>query len=113
MVTLTVQIRVTDERWIRLLSRLREGECTVDDLAEIRKLVLTLNDEDVMDLTASPWSDAVLATPRHAVRTRRNNAMLQKHCVRTGHGRYVVLAEDTIGVERTALSIIDRVSAAR
>jgi hypothetical protein len=48
MVTLTVQIRVTDERWIRLLSRLREGECTVDDLAEIRKLVLTLNDEDVI-----------------------------------------------------------------
>ncbi len=79
-----------------ILQRSRTGDCTTDDIVEIRKLVLGNPECNIPDFTHPPWSDAILITPRNAVRTLWNNAMLKSFCRRTGHIRYVLYAYDTL-----------------
>ncbi|KAF7985887.1 hypothetical protein HWV62_43768 [Athelia sp. TMB] len=74
-----------------------EGDCTEEDIAELEKLVISESANNIPDLDADPWCDAVLVTPRNAVREAWNKAALRKHCKRTGHILYEVPAEDTAG----------------
>jgi hypothetical protein len=94
VVILREQVRVRDVTWMNILSRLRVGECTDEDIAEIRRLVLTNPQCDVPDFSKAPWKDAILVTPRHSVREAWNSASLKRHCRETKNPRYIVHAED-------------------
>lgn len=48
-------MRVTDDVWTGILSRLRVGDCTENDIDEVQKLVLTNPDCEVPDFTAALW----------------------------------------------------------
>ena len=73
-------MRVTDDVWTGILSRLRVGDCTENDIDEVQKLVLTNPDCEVPDFTAALWCDATLITPRNVVKDLWNSAALEKHC---------------------------------
>lgn len=96
VVILREQMRITDEIWTGILSRLRVGECTEDDIREVQKLVLTSPTCEIPDFTTSPWCDATLITPRNATKDLWNAASLERHCQRSGNRRYIVSAEDTV-----------------
>ena len=95
VILLTEQMRIHDRQWISILDRSRTGDCTSDDIAEIRKLVLTNPDCDVPDFSRPPWNDVILVTPCNGVRSIWNERALEAHCRRTGHTHYIVYAEDT------------------
>jgi PIF1-like helicase len=96
VVILSEQMRMTDGVWTGLLSRLRVGECTQEDIREVRKLVLTDPSCEVPNFNVAPWCDATLITPRNATKDLWNTAALERHCRRSGNRRYVVASEDTI-----------------
>lgn len=58
VVILHEQMRITDDFWSGLLSRLRVGECTEEDIKEVQKLVLTDHACDIPDFLTFPWSEA-------------------------------------------------------
>ena len=94
VVWLQEQIRVKDEVWTGILSRLRIGRCTEEDIRTIRGLILNSRDCPQTDFTCLPWSEAVLVTTRHTVREAWNAARLKQHCRKTGNRRYIVSSED-------------------
>jgi hypothetical protein len=96
VVILREQMRVTDDVWTGILSRLRVGDCTEDDINEVRKLVLTNPECDIPDFTKAPWCDATLITPRNAVKDLWNAAALERHCRSSGNRKYIITAEDTL-----------------
>lgn len=97
VVLLTEQMRVTDEVWRRVLTRLRNGEMRQEDIAILRSLVL-MNPECLpTDFTSDLWRDACLVTPRHSVRERWNDAAVERLSLETGAQRFIVCAENTIG----------------
>jgi len=67
VIILRKQNRIHDEVWTRILGRLRVGECNVNDINEINKLVLTHNECDRLDFNSPLWCNAMLVTPRHSV----------------------------------------------
>ena len=85
VVILREQMRITDEVWTAILSRLRVGECTEEDISEVRKLVLSNPACDMPDFTRAPWCDATLITPRNATKDLWNAAALERHCRMTGN----------------------------
>jgi hypothetical protein len=96
VVILREQMRITDMVWTGILSRLRVGECTEDDIKEVQKLVLTNPGCEIPDFTTAPWCDATLITPRNATKDLWNAAALEKHCRTTGNRKYIISAEDTL-----------------
>lgn len=61
------------------------------------------------DISRDPvWREAVLVTPRHAVRRRWNAAALRRHCARTGHQLYRCPADDRIAGR--PLSLVEQYS---
>ena len=96
VVILREQMRVTDETWSGILSRLRVGECTKEDMDEVQKLVLTNPRCDIPDFPTAPWCDATLITPRNATKDLWNSAALEGHCRRSGNHKYIISAEDTV-----------------
>ncbi|KAF8817657.1 hypothetical protein BYT27DRAFT_7074195 [Phlegmacium glaucopus] len=96
VVILWEQMRVTDEIWTAILSRLRVGECTEDDINEVQKLVLTNPECEKPDFTTAPWCDATLITPRNAAKDAWNSAAVERHCRMSGNRKYIICAEDTI-----------------
>jgi hypothetical protein len=95
VINLCQQIRVTDFIWTEILGRARIGACTSDDLAEIRRLVLTSTDCSVPDFSVDPWKNAVLITPRNSVQIRWNNRATEKHCLLSGETMFICPAEDS------------------
>jgi len=67
VINLTQQWHIRDSRWIEIIQNARQGECTQEDIEEIRKLVIARPGCDVPDFTKEPWNDAILVTPRNAV----------------------------------------------
>lgn len=94
VVKLEEQMRIQDQHWQDILQRSRTGDCTGEDIAEIRKLILTNPLCDVPNFSESPWNDAVLVTPRNGVRTFWNEQMLETHCRKTGEVHYIFYARD-------------------
>ena len=60
------------------------------------KLVITNPECEATDFDHLPWSEALLVTPRHAVRRHWNAATMHKHCHKTGHQLFICAAGDTI-----------------
>jgi PIF1-like helicase len=96
VVVLREQMRCMDAIWTGILSRLRVGDCTEDDIGEVQKLVLTNAACDIPDFTTSPWCDAILITPRNATKDLWNSAAVERHCRMSGNRKYIISAEDTI-----------------
>ena len=94
VIKLEEQMRVRDQVWQDILRRSRTGDCTGEDIAEIRKLILTNPQCEVPNFSESPWDDAVLVTPRNGVRTFWNEQMLDSHCRKTGEVHYIFYARD-------------------
>lgn len=109
VVILREQRRIEDASWMGILRRARTGDCTSDDIDEIRKLVVTEPDCNIPDFHEEPWSSAILVTPRHGVRNPWNEAAIERHCASTGNTLYTFDAEDTVGKDRTTLSMEQRV----
>jgi hypothetical protein len=111
VVILREQMRITDDVWTGILSRLRVGECTENDIKEVQKLVLTDPACEIPDFSTSPWCDATLITPRNATKDLWNSAALERHCRATGNRKYIISAEDTnketggVPDQRTKLAI--------
>jgi PIF1-like helicase len=110
VVELTEQMRIRDLVWDSILQRSRTGDCTRDDIAEIRNLVLDNKKGNVPNFDIPPWNDYLLVTPRNGVRTFWNAAMLNCHCQRSGQVRYVVYADDNI--EKRPLTLKERLAVA-
>ena len=83
VINLMQQWRIRNSRWMEILQNAQQGECTQEDIEEIRKLVITRPGCDVPDFTKEPWNDAVLVTPQNAVHAAWNQAALRKHCTET------------------------------
>jgi hypothetical protein len=62
VIKLDQQIRVHDLGWNEILQRTRTGDCTNQDIASIKKLVLTNPECDIPDFARPPWSDTILVT---------------------------------------------------
>ena len=92
---LTQQMQITDKPWMDILDRARYGECTREDLDEIRKLVLTEWRCNIPDFGSPPWDNAVLITPRNVVQIRWNAEAVLKHCRSTGSVLYISPAKDS------------------
>ena len=99
VIRLEEQMRIHDPTWVGILQRTRTGDCTSDDITEIRKLVLTNPYCEIPDFTKAPWNDTILVTSRNSVRVGWNSSALKSHCKSTGHTRYVLVADDRINGE--------------
>ena len=96
VVQLNKQIRVQDPIWQDILQHVRYGNCRRQHIDFIKNLIVTNPNCPPTNYATSPWKDARLVTPRHAVRTLWNSAAIKKHCTEGGHRLYVSPAEDTI-----------------
>lgn len=94
VVKLEEQMRIVDPEWDAILKRARTGDCTEQDIEELKKLVLTSPFCDVPDFTTAPWNDAVLVTPRNGARVYWNEQKVIQHCHSTGHTHFIVYARD-------------------
>jgi hypothetical protein len=82
VVILRAQFRNKDQEWRGVLTRSRNGKCTPEDLTMIRLLIPKDCQERVF--CVPPWSEAVLVTPRRAVRDKWNEQASRAHCLRSG-----------------------------
>ncbi|KAG2750955.1 hypothetical protein P692DRAFT_20727611 [Suillus brevipes Sb2] len=82
VINLSQQIRITDPVWLDILGRARIGACTSEDLSEIRRLVLTMEDCKVPDFSVAPW-------------IRWNNRATEKHRAQSGEVLFICPAEDS------------------
>ncbi|KAF8589174.1 hypothetical protein K439DRAFT_1286976, partial [Ramaria rubella] len=103
LVLLDQQVRVSDVAWLDFLRHLRYGNVKEHHIKMLKNLVLTNKHCRTTDFENGPWKDASLVTPRHAVRTRWNAAMLRKHCKDTKQTLFVCPAFDTINQRRPNL----------
>ena len=110
VVRLTTQVRVTDQVWVDLLRRARHGECHEDDLKTLRGLVLTGSQCPPTDFSCPPWNEAVLVTPRHAVRMKWNSMTAQSKTWGLGLTLLMCAAFDT--VEGRPLNLEEKVALA-
>ncbi|KAJ4492153.1 hypothetical protein C8J55DRAFT_486060 [Lentinula edodes] len=95
VVTLTKQMCTKDDRWMLLLDRLRDGDCTEGNMSELTKLRLDIPKNPSVDFDSEGWKDAVLITPRNSSRKLWNAAALRKHCQSMGQRLYSCPADDT------------------
>nr|GAT42295.1 predicted protein [Mycena chlorophos] len=107
VVTLTEQRRVTDPVWMEFLGRLRQGACTEGDMQMLGRLRVGEEDSTV-DWNQPPWTDSVLVTPRHTVRSRWNEESIRRHAALTGNRVYRFPAEDTVSKTGAELGPWDR-----
>ncbi|KAI0076306.1 hypothetical protein K474DRAFT_1645141 [Panus rudis PR-1116 ss-1] len=110
VVLLTQQVRVSDPVWMDLLHHLRRGRLQEHHLDTLRQLRLTDPRCPATDFTSSPWKDACLVTPRHAVRMHWNEAASRKHCEESGVQLFICPSDDTI--RGRPLSMVERYIAA-
>lgn len=80
VVRLTQQVRVIDEEWLDVLRHVRNGSCHAHHLQLLRSLIVTDSRCPPFDFDSNPWNDAILVTPRHAVRRQWNTEMAFKYC---------------------------------
>ena len=99
------QIRVIDAVWHDVLQALRYGRIQPKHLDILESMVLDPL-HPALDFAATPWCDAPLITPRHAVRTRWNAAAARKMCASQGARLWITHAEDRVGDRE--LTLVER-----
>ena len=90
------QIRVQDPIWHDVLQHVRYGNCHQHHIDTIQKLIITNRDCPPTNYDVSPWKDARLVTPQHAVRMQWNSAAIRKHCAEKHCRLYICPAKDSI-----------------
>ena len=80
VIVLHEQVQVTDMGWWDFLRCLHKGAVKEEDLAMLRKLLITNPECLLTDFTSSTWGKLFLVTPYHAVRTEWNLSAAEKHC---------------------------------
>ena len=93
VVTLEEQKRVTDKGWNKMLLRLREGACTLEDVEMVESLILS-NCADSTRFDQQPWNRCVLLTPRNATRKPWNEEFATRIIIEDRHWIYVSKAGD-------------------
>lgn len=96
VVILKQQMRVVDNVWKDILSRLRHGRVSRSDIDILRGLVLGHPNCPATNFDDAEWKKAALVTSRHGVRRAWNDTALRKHCKETGHRIYICHSDDTI-----------------
>lgn len=96
VVVLKEQMRAPDPVWMEILNHARMGTCRPSHLVELRNLVMKPNMTDDPLLQEPEWKDAVLVTPRHAVRRRWNTEAVKLHCQRTSNKLFLIKSDDRI-----------------
>ena len=96
VVELKEQRGVTDPVWHDFLQNLRRGTVNTGHLQMLRSLIIGKEATRTVDFSSSPWNDAALVTPRHAVRTQWNEAAVRKLCREKGRQIFKCIAHDTI-----------------
>ncbi|KAI0310392.1 hypothetical protein OF83DRAFT_1047564, partial [Amylostereum chailletii] len=109
VVILEQQVRVKDAQWLEFLHALRQGIVTEGQVKMLKGLVLGNGSEQV-DFRRGPWKDAVLITPRHAIRTRWNGAAVEQHSQKTGVQIFEIPSKDT--VQGRSLTMRERLAVA-
>ena len=104
VVRLTQQVRVIDEGWLDVLRHVRYGSCRAHHLQQLRSLIITNSQCPPVDFFSTPWNDAVLVTPRHAVRRQWNSEMALKHCRSNAQQLFICAPYDTVGDRPVTLS---------
>ena len=95
VVELTEQKRVVDPVWHNFLQHLRQGKVEEDDLKMLRSLTTEECIRRHEDLSKDCWRNAVLVTPRHAVRTQWNDRCIRQMCKDNHRPILVSKAQDT------------------
>jgi hypothetical protein len=76
--------------WNGILQRTHTGDCTSEEIAEIKKLVLMNSECNVPDFSLPPWNKTILVTPHNSVCSLWNDIMLTQHAQKMGQIRYIV-----------------------
>lgn len=96
VVRLKQQVRVIDPEWLDLLEHVRNGSCRSRHIQMLQSLVISDPASLPTDFKVSPWNDAVLITPRHAVRYHWNESKSRKYCQQKEQPLFICPAYDTI-----------------
>ena len=80
VVKLEEQMQFTDPVWDRILQQSQVGECTGNNIMEIKKLVLSNPLCQIPDFSTPPWSNCVLITLQNALQVLWNDLMVKAHC---------------------------------
>jgi hypothetical protein len=95
IVILKEQYRINDPVWKDFLQHLRNGNVQEHHIKMLKQQVIGNPGSLNVDFNTTPWNDASLVTPRHAIRTQWNAIASHKHCQKTNKRLYVCDAEDT------------------
>ncbi|CAF1691350.1 unnamed protein product, partial [Adineta ricciae] len=91
VVKLTQQMRTEDLRYLRLLERLREGQCNFEDY----ELLLTrVVGQPTVSLRVPPWNQAPMLVLRNEIRTQLNHRSAIHKAVEVGTNLMVCVAQD-------------------
>lgn len=80
VVNLIKQERIKDTGWRDILQRSQEGQCTDDDIDEIRKLIVTNPAGEKTDFKTSPWNTAILVTQKLCMHSVEPSIIAQTLC---------------------------------
>ena len=80
------------------------GDCTVDNISEIQKLIVTEPGCNVLNFNKDPWSSAILVNPRHGVRSLWNTPAIKRHWAGSANILYTFNVENSVGKDRRCLS---------
>ena len=109
VVILRQQMRITDPIWQDFLYHLRHGYLREHHIELLRRLVLSHPNVPHSNPLDPKWKDAVLITPRHAVRIEWNAHALRRHCTETkstliiSHAHDSVASRELLPIERLAV----------
>ncbi|CAF1551606.1 unnamed protein product [Adineta ricciae] len=91
VVKLTQQMRTEDSRYLQLLQRLRQGQCSYEDY----ELLLTrVVGQSSVSLHEPPWNQASMLVFRNEIRTQLNHRSTIHNAIQTGCDPMVCVAQD-------------------
>ncbi|CAF1499046.1 unnamed protein product [Adineta ricciae] len=91
VVKLTQQMRTEDIRYLQLLERLRQGQCSYEDY----ELLLTgVVGQSSVSLREPPWNQAPMLVFRNQIRTQLNHRSAIHNAVQAGCNPMVCVAQD-------------------
>jgi PIF1-like helicase len=91
-VMLTGQYRASDKFVSSFLDRVARGQMTFEDKESLRKRVF--GHPEGPDINMKDWRDAILITPRNALRQAWNNNAALRHVEDTGHQIFISPSKD-------------------
>ncbi|KAG1790367.1 uncharacterized protein HD556DRAFT_1217533, partial [Suillus plorans] len=103
VVRLKEQVHVTDPQWNDLLCHIRHGSCNHQHIKLLRSLILTNSQCPPTDFNSSPWNDAILVTPHHAVHHQWNSKVTKNYCQQSHNQLFICWALDMTQGQRLTL----------